>query len=479
MSISGWNLTNTYTQLPQMFFREQLPTNAPNPKMVIFNYELASSLGLKVCESKSTSEVFAGNTLVCGVSPIAQAYAGYQFGHFSMLGDGRAVLFGEQITPLGLRFDIQLKGSGPTPFSRGGDGLAALGPMLREYIISEAMFALGIPTTRSLAVVLTGKNVYRQRVLQGAVLTRVAASHIRVGTFNYAAAFGADDDLRKLADYCIWRHFEWLLNDKNRYFLFFKEVCKLQAALIAKWQLVGFVHGVMNTDNAAISGETIDYGPCAFIDGFSSNAVFSSIDTNGRYAYKNQPTIGAWNLARLAEELLPLFNENQTDAIKIAQEGIDFYWKCYQKSWSKGMRDKLGLVDEKEGDEDLFADLFALMETHKLDFTNTFREMSLSVQNELVPQKIPAFGDWVIRLRKRLKEQNIELLEAVKIMDKSNPAVIPRNHRVEEALAAAEDGNFDVMNNLLEVLAKPYDDSEKYSQPPEVELCGYKTFCGT
>jgi uncharacterized protein YdiU (UPF0061 family) len=433
---SLWNLENTYAKLPGLFYRSQKPTVVCNPQIAVLNHGLAKSLGLDTGEL--TAEILAGSELPGGANPISQAYAGYQFGHFSLLGDGRAVLLGEQVTPKGRRFDVQLKGSGRTPFSRNGDGLAALGPMLREYIISEAMFHLGIPTTRSLAVVATGEKVCRERILPGAVLTRVASSHIRVGTFDYVSAYGTADDLRKLADYSIGRHFPELSGQEEKYLLFLREVCKLQASLIAKWQLIGFVHGVMNTDNMTISGETIDYGPCAFMDEYDPDTVFSSIDTEGRYAYSNQPVIGAWNLCRLAESLLPLLGGGEDAAIESAQGEIERYWDVYNEHWLDGMRDKLGITEKGAEDAVIAAEVSEMMKREKLDFTKTFRAISLK-----------------------------------------NPAVIPRNYYVEETLAAAERGDYSVMNRLLEALRNPYEESEMYSPVPQKASCGYKTFCGT
>jgi uncharacterized protein YdiU (UPF0061 family) len=448
---NGWKLENTYAELPEIFFRNQKPKQVAAPKLVILNEELASDLGLSNLEN--AAEIFSGNELPSGSKPISQAYAGYQFGFFTMLGDGRAVLLGEQITRNGERFDIQLKGSGRTEFSRGGDGNAALLPMLREFIISEAMFYLGIPTTRSLAVALTGEKVFREKPLQGAVLTRVASSHIRVGTFNFASAFFTRNEVATLADYCIWRHFPELQNKKNKYDLFLRKVAERQAYLIARWQLVGFVHGVMNTDNMAISGETIDYGPCAFMDTYSAETVFSSIDEGGRYAYKNQPEIGAWNLCRFAESLLPLIDE------ELANQEITHYRECYKKNWLNGMRAKAGITTEEPDDIILFEELLSLMESYKLDFTNTFR--NLFEMSELF--------DWCNKIKTRSSPELIK---------KHNPAIIPRNHRVEEALSAAEKGDMHVTNNLLNALRRPFEDNEFYSLPPK-KTCAYKTFCGT
>ena len=477
--MEGLSLELTYANLPKMFYSFQKPAIVPDPQMVIFNQELACTLGLNPDELKTMPELFAGNVLPSEANPISQAYAGYQFGHFTMLGDGRAVLIGEQIAPDGRRFDLQLKGSGRTPYSRSGDGLAALAPMLREYIVSEAMFHLGIPTTRSLAVVLTGQDVFREKIKQGAVLMRVAESHIRVGTFDYISSFGTEDDLRILSDYCIQRHFSWLENSENKYLMFLREVCQLQASLIAKWLLVGFIHGVMNTDNMAISGETIDYGPCAFMNAYDPDTVFSSIDTYGRYAYKNQPKIGAWNLSRFAEALLPLIDENKSQAIKLAEDEISNYLELYKENWLAGMRTKLGLVNHEEDDTQLITELLDLMKDHKLDYTNTFRSLSFEGQENLSLFEISEFVIWHEKWNRRLSQENQRPQHIRDVMKKHNPSVIPRNHRVEAALSAAENGDYTVTHDLLEALSKPFEDSEVYSQPPEDISCGYKTFCGT
>jgi len=477
MENNSWNLEHTYTSLPQIFYKKQKPEGCPHPRMVIYNQNLARDLGLEAdmpCE-----KIFTGLVLPPDAKPICQAYAGYQFGHFTMLGDGRAVLLGEQITPAGRRFDIQLKGSGPTPFSRRGDGYAALLPMLREYIISEAMFFLGIPTTRSLAVVLTGRPVIREEVLPGAVLTRVAGSHIRFGTFDYAFAFGTEDDIRALADYCIWRHFPWIVKEESqsRYLTFFREVAERQAALIASWQLTGFIHGVMNTDNMSICGETIDYGPCAFMDTYDPDTVFSSIDTAGRYAYKNQPAIGAWNLSRLAEALLPLLHEDENKAIELAQSEIRNYQASYDKHWLYGMRVKLGITKENPEDATLIAELLDLMQKHKLDFTNTFRALSHTGNKADIPSEAADFAAWQAKWRARLGQEGLQHAPAV--MDKYNPAIIPRNYHVEAALTAAGQHDYSVMHDLLAALRKPYKESDMFSLPPRRDSCGYKTFCGT
>lgn len=484
---AGWNLDNSYARLPKSFFSSHKPTPVRAPQLLILNESLAVSLGLDVDALQSEEGVaeLAGNRLPEGASPLAQAYAGHQFGHFTMLGDGRAVLLGEQITPLGERVDIQLKGPGRTPYSRGGDGRAALGPMLREYIISEAMHALGIPTTRSLAVVSTGEQVIRETALPGAILTRVAASHIRVGTFQYVANWGTVEELRTLADYTINRHYPKLAADENRYLLLLKEVMKRQASLIAKWELVGFIHGVMNTDNMTISGETIDYGPCAFMDKYDPATVFSSIDTEGRYAYENQPYMAGWNLARFAETLLPLLHDHQDEAVKLAQEEISNYSNLYQAYWLEGMRKKLGIFNEEDGDESLINDLLSMMEKQGADFTNTFRALTVSKPDETGLSGTQEFARWHSRWQERLtrqKEENASV-SVEQLMQSSNPAVIPRNHRVEEALeAAVEQGDLSVMERLLAVLSKPYaytSNQEEYCTLPEPSDEPYRTFCGT
>lgn len=418
-----------------------------------------------------------------GTISLAQAYAGHQFGHFTMLGDGRAVLLGEQITPQGDRVDIQLKGAGRTPYSRGGDGRAALGPMLREYIISEAMHGLGIPTTRSLAVVATGESLIRETEQPGAVLTRIAASHLRVGTFQYAAAWGTVEDLRILADYTLQRHYPEAPVEDNPYLVLLREVMERQAALIAKWQLVGFIHGVMNTDNMALSGETIDYGPCAFMDVYNPETVFSSIDQQGRYAYHNQPGIGAWNLARFAETLLPLLADDQAQAIKLAEEAIsDFSERSYQY-WLTGMRAKLGIFNEELEDVALIDTLLELMQKYRSDYTNTFRSLTLGVMEDADLFGTPEFKQWNELWQARLSRQQESQSSSQELMRTSNPAIIPRNHRVEEALeAAVERKDYDVMERLLQALSNPYaysPEQEEYSALPEESACPYRTFCGT
>ncbi|MGD6818763.1 protein adenylyltransferase SelO [Metabacillus sp. 84] len=482
---SGWNLENSYSRLPAPFFSTMEADPADDPALVMFNEPLAKELGLDVQElqTEAGAAIFTGNTFPDGAVPLAQAYAGHQFGQFTMLGDGRALLIGEQITPGGERVDIQLKGSGPTPYSRRGDGRAALGPMLREYIISEAMHGLGIPTTRSLAVAATGEATIRETALPGAVLTRVAASHLRVGTFQYAANWTAAENLQALADYAIERHYpEIEENGEQRYLSFLEEVIKRQAALIAKWQLAGFIHGVMNTDNMTISGETIDYGPCAFMDTYKRETVFSSIDVQGRYAYGNQPGIGGWNLARFAESLLPLLHEDQEEAVKLAQETISRYPELYRKQWLEGMRAKVGLVHEEKEDEALLQDLLSLMEKHEADYTNTFRSLTIDQLDGQELFQSDEFSDWRGRWQERLEKQEASIKSARELMRQSNPAVIPRNHRVEEALEAAGKGDFSLVEQLLAILSEPYAysaDQEEYTKPPGPSGCDYRTYCGT
>lgn len=478
----GWKFDNSYTKLPEKYFTRINPTPTSSPKLVIVNYPLAKSLGLneEALQSDESLAVFAGNKIPEGALPIAQAYAGHQFGHFTMLGDGRAILLGEQVTPLGERFDIQLKGPGRTPYSRGGDGRATLGPMLREYIISEAMNALGIPTTRSLAVVATGEPVTRDTMLPGAILTRVAASHIRVGTFEYTAEWGTVEELKILADYSIKRHFPEIEADENRYLSLLQQVAKRQAALIAKWQLVGFIHGVMNTDNMTISGETIDYGPCAFMNEYNPTTVFSSIDTKGRYAYGNQPTIAAWNLARLAEALLPLIHSEQEQAVKLAQNAVSGFHELYHCNWLAGMRVKLGLYKADSQDESLIDDLLNLMHEYHADYTNTFRALTLDKLSDMALFDTPEFNQWYERWQKRLNSQKEANTSSQKLMQDSNPAVIPRNHRVEEALeAAVKYGDYSVMRRLLDALSNPYAHSpeqDEYSTLPPESARPYQTF---
>ena len=481
----GFNFDNSYLQLPAIFHKKQQPTEVKCPEIALFNDSLGVDLGLNIDASKKRGAQFlSGNALYNGTYPIAQAYAGHQFGHFNILGDGRAILLGEHLTPQNQRVDIQLKGAGRTPYSRSGDGRAALGPMLREYIISEAMFALGIPTTRSLAVTSTGENVYRDDAFPGAVLTRVAASHIRVGTFQFAAATQNLQQLQALADYTITRHFPESANAENKYLEFLKQVIDLQASLIAKWMQVGFIHGVMNTDNMSICGETIDYGPCAFINTYHPKTVFSSIDINGRYAFGNQARIAHWNLIRLAETLLPLIHTSEEQAIVLATEYLDEFPNKFLAFWLAGMRSKLGIFNQEAEDLKLVEDLLMYMQKNKADFTNTFRLLGKETINNAEIYQDAGFRNWLELWKARLSRQNETFDESSQLMQTANPKVIPRNHLVEEALnAAVNHGNMAEVNDLLTVLSAPYSDLNhppKYTLAPELLFDQqYQTFCGT
>jgi len=484
IAMAGWHLEHTYTELPQLFYSHTAPTAVREPRLVAFNRPLATMLGLEpeALERPEGTAIFAGNALPEGSQPIAQAYAGHQFGHFTRLGDGRAILLGEQITPSGNRVDIQLKGAGQTRFSRGGDGRAALGPMLREYIISEAMHALGIPTTRSLAVVTTGEPVYRETMLQGAVLTRVAASHIRVGTMQWAAAHDDENATRALADYTRARHYPELADSPEPYIALFDAILARQASLMARWQLVGFIHGVMNTDNMALSGETIDYGPCAFMDTYDPATVFSSIDAGGRYAYGTQPPIAQWNLARLAEAMLPLFDRDVDRAVERATSALDRFPDLFKQHWLDGMRAKLGLFTPEDDDVALVNDLLAWMRRRSADFTDTFRLLTSGDLAGNTTNADPDVAAWYHRLQARRGRQPQSIAEARTLMRQHNPALIPRNHYVEEALMAATNrDDFSVMARLLEVLTTPYDherDLSMFSASRSGER-PYRTFCGT
>jgi uncharacterized protein YdiU (UPF0061 family) len=475
----GWRLEHTYAQLPGALHVAVAPTPVRAPRMLVFNRRLAMELGLESERLAGSDgvQIFSGNSLLLGASPLAQAYAGHQFGHFATLGDGRAILLGEHITPRGERFDVQLKGAGPTPFSRRGDGRATLGAMLREYIVSEAMHALGIPTTRSLAVAGTGEEVWRQDGARpGAVLTRVAASHIRVGTFAWVAARRDEELLAALVDYTVKRHYPELAAVKNRALALFEAVAERQAALIARWMHVGFVHGVMNTDNMALSGETIDYGPCAFIDTYDPATVFSSIDAHGRYAFGNQARIAQWNLARLAEALLPLIDPVEAVAVERANEAIARFGQRFQWHWLAGMRRKLGLANEEAEDEALIETLLEWMRATKADFTNTFTGL------ETLAVADAGFAEWMASWQARLTRQAQSEEDVMRLRRANCPAVIPRNHQVEAALAAAEQGDLTVMERLLAALAVPYDHgvaAAVYREPAPNGGAGYQTFCGT
>ena len=483
---------NLYARLPDRFFERLAPTPVAAPRLIRLNEPLARDLGLDpvALARPEGVDVLAGNRVPERSEPLAMAYAGHQFGTFvPQLGDGRAILLGEVIGRDGARRDIQLKGSGPTPFSRRGDGRAALGPVLREYIVSEAMAALGIPTTRSLAAVLTGEAVRRETLLPGAVLTRVASSHIRVGTFQLFAAQGDVDAISSLADHVIARHYPQASDAANPYRALLDLVISRQAELIAKWLLVGFIHGVMNTDNMSIAGETIDYGPCAFMDAYHPATVYSSIDETGRYAYGNQPRIAQWNLARLAETLLPLLAEDQDAAVKHAQAAIDGFGAAFEQAYSAGLRRKLGLFQSQPDDLPLAQDLLECMAENGADFTLTFRglcDAAASTDGDAAVRglfKDPgAFDGWAAKWRARLAEDGGEPNKRRTAMRSTNPRFIPRNHLVEEAITAAVNGDFAPFETLVNVLAAPCEDQPgfaRYAEPPRPDQIVHQTFCGT
>jgi uncharacterized protein YdiU (UPF0061 family) len=484
---------NSYARLPNSFYSQTLPTPVSAPELIKINNDLAHQLGLDPSSLATPEgvEVLVGKRVPDGAEPIAMAYAGHQFGQFvPQLGDGRAILLGEVVDCSGVRRDIQLKGSGPTPFSRRGDGRAALGPVLREYIVSEAMAALGIPTTRALAAVMTGDRVLRDTVLPGAVLTRVASSHIRIGTFQFFAARRDAESVRRLADYAIARHYPDAAGAPRPYRAFLEQVINRQAELVARWLLVGFIHGVMNTDNMAIAGETIDYGPCAFMDIYDPKTVFSSIDHNGRYAYSNQPAIAHWNLARLAECLIPLLADNQDEAVEQAKEALASFTDRFNAAYLVAVRRKLGLSLEREGDITLFQDLLDRMAGNKADFTLTFRRLCDAAANPEAETAVrqlfenPAsFDEWAVRWRQRLDLEPQDGNARRAAMRGVNPAFIPRNHRVEAVIeAAVTKRDFTLFEELLTVLSTPYEDQpafERYAEPPPPDQGVYRTFCGT
>ena len=485
-----FNFDNSFARSLEGFFKPCQAEPATAPTLLQFNHALAKELGLDpvALDSEAGLAIFSGNATPEGSEPLAQAYAGHQFGGFSpQLGDGRALLLGEVIDTQQRRRDIQLKGSGRTPFSRGGDGLAAIGPVLREYLIGEAMHALGVPTTRALAAVATGKHVYREIALPGAILTRIAASHIRVGTFQYAGARGDILKVRELADYAIQRHYPDTSDAENPYLAFFAAVADAQAALVARWMNIGFIHGVMNTDNMTISGETIDYGPCAFMDKYAASTVFSSIDQYGRYAYANQPEILTWNLARLAETLIPHVDTKKERAIELLTETIECIQPLYESYWLSGMRSKIGLTTEDILDQELINDLLKIMEAGQADFTLVFRRLSKTLQGDSdavrnLFKEPDAFNAWVVRWQKRLEQEDIVAETTAQAMDRVNPIYIPRNHKVEESLAAAVNQDMTPFTKLLEVVIQPFDEvagNEAYAEPAPATNRRYQTFCGT
>ena len=479
----NWKFDNTYSKLSETFREFVKPTPVHNPEIVIFNHQLAKELNLDFSKISNIelSKIFSGNSIPQETQTLAQAYAGHQFGHFTMLGDGRAVLLGEHLDNKNNRYDIQYKGSGRTSFSRGGDGRAALGPMLREYLISEAVHSLNIPTTRSLAVVKTGEKVVRENLLDGAILTRVASSHIRVGTFQFIAATQNIDNLNTLVDYTINRHYPELNSSKFKAYDLLNIVMEKQCNLVVNWMRVGFIHGVMNTDNTSISGDTIDYGPCAFMDYYDPKTVFSSIDKFGRYAFSNQPPITKWNLARFAECLVPLIDKSEEYAIKLATELIDNFQHIYEDKWLSMMRNKLGLFGEEKNDKKLINSLLEWMKKNKADYTNTFCHL-MGIKSNADIYKKTEFLEWTYKWKIRSELNNSSKDKQIKLMRKNNPIVIPRNHKVEEALAEADKGILDKMKKLLTILKNPYDNQnniEEYQLPAPSSNEKYQTFCGT
>ena len=479
-----WKFENSYLQLPKNMQSKQLPEKVKNPKIVLINNNLSNELGINLSnlDPEYLALVFSGNQLPAGSDTIAMAYAGHQFGHFTILGDGRAILIGEHINNKKQRYEIQFKGSGKTEFSRNGDGKAALGPMLREYIISEAMYHLNIPTTRSLAVVKTDEKVIRETELTRAILTRVASSHIRVGTFQYFAYKKDDESLKSLVNYSIDRHYAEIKNSENIYINLIDRLMDKQIDLVVNWMRVGFIHGVMNTDNMALSGETIDYGPCAFMDKYDPKTVFSSIDHFGRYAYYNQPSITKWNLARFAECLIPFLDTNKDEAIKIATNKINEFDKKYEKKWLKMMSDKIGLLDTEKEDEVLILDLLQWMHSNKADYTNTFYNL---INEKIFSNQVYDNADfltWKDRWKMRLSKYKNKMDKVEEKMKFSNPIIIPRNYKVEEALSAAENGDMSLVEILLKALEKPYENNSNlkdFQITEKLNKSGYKTYCGT
>ncbi len=479
----NWQLENTYASLPAVFFSLQQPVPVAKPEIVCFNERLANDLGLGFLNHEKENSVayFSGNRIPDGAEPLAQAYAGHQFGYFTMLGDGRAILLGEQLDPTGKRFDVQLKGSGQTPYSRRGDGRATLYSMLREYLISEAMHHLGVPTTRSLSVVSTGEQVFREETHNGAVLTRTADSHIRVGTFEYARNFCSIEDLQALTTYTLQRHYPELTDTDDPALALLKAVMHKQIDLVVNWLRVGFIHGVMNTDNMSIAGETIDYGPCAFMNAYNPRTVFSSIDANGRYAFGNQSNVAHWNLAIFAGALLPIISENQKKAIDLAQEVLEGFQHRFTEKWYAMMFGKLGILHPEDQDKDLVDELLSLMETKKADYTQVF----LALQQDKAPEgslfELEEFKGWVKKW-KNTHPGGDHKAQSLALMNTLNPKVIPRNHWVENVLEAAVEGNLAPFNQLLGTLSKPYDthpDALQFEQIPEGFDVRYQTFCGT
>ncbi len=486
-----FSFDNSYARLPERFFQPVNPAPVAAPRLIRFNAALAEELNLDFAglSDEKLAAVFSGNSLPEGAAAIAMAYAGHQFGNFvPQLGDGRAILLGEVVDRQGVRRDIQLKGAGETPFSRRGDGRAALGPVLREYIVSEAMHALGVPTTRALAAVLTGEPVYREATLPGAVFTRVAASHIRIGTFQYFAARGDVEGIRTLADHVIARHYPELGNLDQPYLALLNAVSARQAALVARWLSVGFIHGVMNTDNMTVSGETIDFGPCAFLDEYDPRKVFSSIDKRGRYAYANQPGIAQWNLARFAETLLPILSGSEEEAVAAANAALVDFGRVFQERWLAAFRRKIGLTGEEEGDLELVNDLLNLMHKGEADFTLTFRALGRLAGGGGEEDFLARFGEadgvaeWLSRWRSRMGAGGLSPRTRRASMEAVNPAIIPRNHRIEEVIQAGLSGDFSPFEQMLGAVRKPYADDPAlaaYREPPKPAERVTQTFCGT
>lgn len=483
-SINGWNFDSSYLQLPEDFYTRLNPVAVNEPHMVLFNRELADELGLEIesLEGELMPHVFSGNVLPKGAKPFSQAYAGHQFGHFTMLGDGRASILGEHLSPTGKRVDIQLKGSGRTPYSRGGDGRATLKSMLREYLISEAVHHLGIPGSRSLAVLFTGEGVPRERLHPGGILTRVASSHLRIGTFEYAIKFTSPDKMRRLLDYTIQRHFPQILQSQNHALALLEEVMMRQIDLVVHWTRVGFIHGVMNTDNTTLSGETIDYGPCAFMNAYDPATVFSSIDTGGRYSFGNQPAGMRWNLSVFAGALLPLINENTEKAKEMATEILEHFTRIYHEKWLSVMGQKLGFIQTHAEDEALIREFLSWMEVTKADYTNTFHSLILDKRPAEALETDELFNQWHHKWKKRILTGQDQIM-AQDCMKKVNPVFIPRNHLVEEALDdAGLKGDFTRFNELSEIYKQPYQEQnvgEKFTAVPEDFDRSYQTFCGT